>query len=96
MTLTAPVILSSRVQRAPSVLSAMVDDDVVLMDVSSGQYYGLQETARAIWQRLQEPVLVSDLCLSLAQEYAVPREVLEADTVEYLNRLAESGLLTVD
>ena len=96
MTSTPLVTLSSRVQRAPSVLSAIVDNEAVLMDVSSGSYYGLLETGREIWQRLEEPVLVGDLCASLGREYSAPEGELEADTIEYLNRLAASGLITVD
>lgn len=94
---SAPVVtLSSRVQRAASVLSAIVDNEAVLMDVGSGSYYGLLETGRAIWQRLDEPVLVGDLCAALGREYSAPEGQLEADTIEYLNRLAASGLIAVD
>lgn len=96
MTSTPLVTLSSRVQRAPSVLSAIVDNEAVLMDVSSGSYYGLLETGREIWQRLEEPVLVSDLCVSLGQVYTAPEGELEDDTLDYLTRLAASGLIKVD
>ena len=94
---SAPVVkLSSRVRRTASVLTAVVDNEAVLMHVGTGNYYGLLETGRAIWQRLEEPVLVGDLCASLGREYSAPEGELEADTIEYLNRLAASGLITVD
>ena len=45
----------SRVRRTPdNFVNAMLDDDLVLMDVAEGQFYGLRETGLRVWQLLEE------------------------------------------
>lgn len=79
--------LETIVVRSGTVLDASVDDESVLMSIETGHYYTMKVTSRAIWERLDTPVRVGDLCAALADAYRAPLATVEADTLEFLNYL---------
>jgi len=83
------------VVRSPDALMAEVDGETVLMSVEKGSYFGLAETAREIWARLEARVAIGDLCDQLVEHYDDPFSI-ETDTIGFLGRLAEVGLVVVE
>ncbi|OYX17215.1 MAG: hypothetical protein B7Z07_00260 [Sphingomonadales bacterium 32-67-7] len=81
------VDLETVIVRSDTVLDASVGDESVLMSIEAGQYYTMKVTSRAIWERLDTPVRVRDLCAALADAYQAPLETVETDTVAFLNYL---------
>ena len=60
----------------------MLDDDLVLMDVAEGQFYGLRETGLRVWQLLEEGsgtwTQVQELTAALCAEFRVEEEEVPA------------------
>jgi len=82
----------------PSSASVCCDltDEVVILDLSSGDYFGLQEVGSALWHYIQEPRTVQQVVDHLVSEYDILPEVCEAKTVSFLEDLADHGLIAVD
>ncbi len=78
--------------RSDAVLSANAGDEIVLMNVENGQYYGLTDTSRAIWELIASPIRVGDLCAMLAETYDVPIVEVENTTLAFLNYLEAQKL----
>jgi hypothetical protein len=93
--MNSPLSLETTVCRNESVLSAEVDESLVLMSVDRGCYYSLDTVGSDIWQRLDGRVTVSDLCEALAEEYDAPLDVIRHDVLALLERLATDGLIDV-
>lgn len=78
--------------RSDAVLSANAGDEIVLMNIENGQYYGLADTSRAIWELIKAPIRVGDLCATLAKSYDIPLAEVETTTIEFLNYLESQNL----
>lgn len=89
------ITLSTAVVRSPSALSAEADGQLLLMSVEQGRYYGFDDVSKDIWQRIELPVKVSDLCQALASDYCAGRSVIEQDVLELLGWLADEGLVDI-
>ena len=89
----APVTV---VVRSAEPLTARVDDEVVMLDTRQGCYFGLDRTGAAIWDLLDTPRSVEDLCRALVERYDVPPETCRAEVVSFLTELADAGLVEVD
>ena len=87
--------LNSVVSRNPQIISSKMDNEVVMMSVEKGNYYGLNQVGSEIWEKLNEPLTVTDLCSKLLIEYNVEREQCERDVMPYLEKLVEEGLILV-
>lgn len=78
---------------APDWLSTMVDAELVLMNVRSGVYYGLNPMGTEIMSRLAVPIRFGDLAAALVREYDAPEEVITAETRQLIEQLREHGLI---
>lgn len=88
--------LESRVRRREDCLSAAVDDELVLMSVDRGAYFGLDAIGRVVWEGLAEPVRVADLCARLEERYDGAPSDIEADVLAFLRGLAAKDLIVVE
>jgi hypothetical protein len=83
------------ISRTGDWLSADTGDGAVMMSPSAAQYIGLSETGGRIWELLETPRTLADLCAALAVEYAASAEEVRADVQDFVARLAERGALTL-
>jgi hypothetical protein len=85
-----------KLSRVQNLLSAEFDQETVLMSIDAGAYYGLEGTARSIWEILETPLTFSDLMDRLAEEYKVSPETCAADVERFLGEMDREGLLRVE
>lgn len=71
-----------------------LNGEAVILDLSNGTYYGLDEIGARIWGLIQEPKPVSEIVDALIEEYDVDREHCESDLLALLNELASKGLVS--
>jgi hypothetical protein len=87
--------LNSIIQRDPEVISAEADQDLVMVSIATGHYYGLSEVAREIWEGIERPKRIADLVEDLAASYHIDRPTCEDQTLSFLEALLDEGLLQV-
>lgn len=78
------------------VLFQEVSGEIVLLDLASESYFGLDEVGARIWQLLGGGKELGSILESLEQEYDVSRDVLEQDVGDLLESLQEAGLIVVE
>jgi hypothetical protein len=83
------------VQRSPDVIAAEADQDLVMVSIVSGSYYGLSDVAREIWEAIEQPKRVSKLIDELSTTYNVDRSSCEEQTLSFLDDLLTEHLLQV-
>lgn len=91
-TLTVDSIVSARDDLLSTDLSP---DEIVMINVDRGTYYGMEEVAKAIWELLAKPRKVASLCDDLQSRFDVDRETCERDTLAFLRELQKEELLHV-
>lgn len=80
-------------QRKEGIMDAKLNDETVMMDITTGKYYNLGEVGGSIWRILERPMTLSALVECLTAEYDVSPEQCEKDVVPFLKQLQESGLM---
>ena len=69
--------------------------EAVILDLSGGVYYGLDEVGARVWASIQAPRTVSDVCEALLEEYDVERPRCESDLLILLQELRARNLIEV-
>ena len=87
--------LNQKITFADTVFAQVVDDEMVLLDMESENYFGLDEVGTSIWQAMQEKETLQEVFDALLEQYDVEAEVLERDLIDFVNKLVESGLVEV-
>ncbi len=75
--------------------SSGLGKEAVILDLNQSMYFGLDPVGTFIWQMLQEPVGVAEVCSAVVERYAVEAERCERDVLGFLSELASEGLITV-
>ena len=74
-------------------VSSRLDDEVAILELERGVYYGLSRVGVRIWDLIQEPTRVRDVEDRLVSEYDVDAERCRADLLALLDSLKEAGLV---
>ena len=85
--------LDSVVQRNPEIVAAGADQDLVMVSIASGLYYGVSDVAREIWEAIEHPKRISNLVDDLVKSYDVDRSKCEGETLSFLEELRNERLL---
>jgi hypothetical protein len=75
------------VARSPSVVTAEVGGELVVMSIERGHYFGLDAVGTDVWRRIEPPCSFADLIEALAADYGADRTTIAADVRSLLTRM---------
>jgi hypothetical protein len=88
---------STVVKRSDNQVFCVLDDEVALLNLDRAHYFGLNDTGAHIWQSLERPRSIAELCDEVAGHFEVTTDVCRQDVLDFLARMQEAGLIeTVD
>lgn len=85
----------SILQRSEEVLHSDFDNEVIMMDVNTGEYHNINSVGNAIWNMLEEPISIKAICQQLIAEYNVTNEVCEAETLNFMQLMLNKKLVVI-
>ena len=89
------VSFSSSVVAAEGQVFSDLGDEVAILDLKSGTYYGLDAVGARIWSLIQEPTTVKEIHSTLISEYEVEPHRCKHDLIMLLQDLAEQELIEI-
>jgi len=95
MTENKEVTTSSVVVSSDNVTSTQIEGESILLDLEEGVYYGLNSVGGAIWEEIQEPMLIEDIVRAITNTYDVERGQCREDVLALVADLEENGLVDV-
>lgn len=90
-----PVTLDDRMKSSEDVVTQKVGDEMVLLDLESGVYYGLDAVGSRIWELLTEHGHLRVVLETMTEEYEVTPEILQQDLLHLVQELQARGLIQV-
>lgn len=88
--------LDTTVQRNTQIVCSEIDGEKVMMDINSGEYFGLDSVGARVWDLIEKPIKISVLVELLMQEFDVSKDVCIEDTLEFINLLLEKNLIYIN
>lgn len=89
--------LTDRLSASNDVVAREVGGETILLDLASGNYFGLAAVGSRAWQLIDASgCTLGEACETLLEEYEVEREVLQRDMLALAEQLIEQKLVTVD
>ncbi len=78
-----------------NLMGGEMGNETVMMDMTSGDYLGLNEVGSSIWKIIAQPTSVADICAQLMAEYEVDKSTCQMATLTYLNDLRKENMLKI-
>jgi hypothetical protein len=87
--------VTDKLQRSPEASHQMVGEEAILINLTTGSYYSLNDTGAIFWELLDGQRTIADCARQIAQEYDVEVEMVEEDLLELATEFNEEGLIVV-
>ena len=78
-----------------TLFAQVVDEEIVILDTVSQEYFGLDETGAVIWQYLSEHGALQKTYEAMQEQYEVDDKQLETDICRFVQELVDAGLVEV-
>jgi hypothetical protein len=87
---------SGRARVPEHVVHRAFGDQTVLLNLQTGQYHGLNNTGRRMFELIEKQRSLDGIATELAAEYGVSEAEIASDLVDLCAALSERGLLELD
>jgi len=85
----------ARVEIPENVLTREIDGELVLLDLGSETYFGLDDVGTRFWAAIAESDSLSEAKRMLLEEFEVEPARLERDLAQLIGELQAHGLVTL-
>ena len=90
------VNLDSVVSKNEEIDDTDLDGEKVMMNLDKGQYFMMNEVGSRIWEIISEPINVKEIISTLRNEYEVDEETCKDTVIEFLGRLDNADLISIN
>ena len=83
----------TRLSIPTQVMSRLVGDETVLLDLQSGMYFGLDGVGKRIWESISDGLTLGETAEVIMSEFEVDEATAQSDVIAFVSDLVERGLL---
>lgn len=94
MTSGRSIGLDTVIVRSADLVQSEVDEEITMMHVESGKYYGITKVGADIWRMLDTPVCIDEVCNRLTARYKIDRGRCQEEVLAFVERLIAEELAT--
>ena len=88
------VKLDSVITKQVELLSSEIDGEVVMMNIETGKYIGMNAVGSEIWKMIEaEPISIQSICTNLTQLFNVEKKVCEQEALAFCSQLLKENLI---
>jgi len=88
--------MTPRYIRNTKTISGRLHDELVMMDLEKGKYFALNPVATHIWDLLEKPLTIDDLCTFLLEEYDVSESQCREEVKEVVEEMVKLGVVSIE
>jgi hypothetical protein len=82
------------VSRANEIFYSRVgNEEAVMLSVTAGAYYGLNAVALRIWELLDQPKTIAELCEHLCEEFEIDASTCQSEVLTFVNELIDNRIV---
>jgi hypothetical protein len=84
------------IKRRDGWLAAQVGEELVMMSVDSGVYIGLNDVGARVWELIETPRDMDELCSTLSEEFDTTADACRPEVEAFLAQLEQRGAISRD
>ena len=88
--------INNVVSRRNDIDTTDLNGEIVMMDLEKGRYFSLNGVGSRIWEIIESPIEINKIVDCLLEEYDVNRNECEENVLEFLGKLDDANIISVD
>jgi hypothetical protein len=86
--------LNATLSRNADILHAPVGtEEAVMMSIDAGKYYGVNAVGARLWELLETPKTIAQLCAQICEEFDVDAQTCETEVLKFIGELIDNGIV---
>ncbi|MCB2263467.1 MAG: lasso peptide biosynthesis PqqD family chaperone [Candidatus Thiosymbion ectosymbiont of Robbea hypermnestra] len=90
-----PLTITDTICRGNDLVFSDIEGEVVMMSIEKGNYYCLNEVGSRIWQLIEQPTTLADVCHELQEDFQVEPAACEQEVFKFAEKMVTAGLIEV-
>ena len=88
--------IKSKVTLSKNVFAQEIDDETIILDSVTQEYFSINEIGKVIWSLIEEKKNLEEIKAEMLDMYEVPEEQIEKDLLNFIQALEQKGLIKID
>ena len=84
-----------RIEISKDLVFQELDCEMVILDMKSGQYFGIDAIGSIIWHMLEQKIEPARIIEKLQEEYDVEAEVCSQQVLAFLDDLMKNNIISI-
>jgi hypothetical protein len=81
--------------RPANLAASEIDGEMVILNLDSGHFFQLNQVGSRIWEALETPMTMAELCRAMEQRFDVDPDTCQRDCEAFVGTLSAHALVTV-
>jgi hypothetical protein len=77
------------------IIASKLGEELVMLDIQKGKYFSLNPVATFLWELLDQPLSLPEICKLLMEEYEVDYAHCASDVDELLKEMIKLDLIKI-
>lgn len=87
--------LDTKINIPDTLFLQKVDDETILLDINTNEYFSINEIGTFIWETLEEKKDLNSVKEEIISNYEVDEKQVENDILNFIQEVANKGLITI-
>ncbi len=87
--------LDTKINIPETLFLQKVDDETILLDSNTNEYFSINETGTLIWETLEEKKDLNSVKEEIISNYEVDEKQVEKDILNFIQEVVNKGLITL-
>ena len=74
-------------------IGSKIKDEIVMVNVPQGKYYALNNVATSIWDIIETPHSLEEICQLLMSEYEIDQETCKTEVESFIQKLLKNQVV---
>lgn len=90
------ISLESKIIIPETLLLQKIDEETILLDINTQEYFSLNELGGIIWELLSKKNNLNEIKSELLSSFDIEEKQIENDILNFINALIEKGLIEIE
>ena len=88
--------IKSKVTVSKNVFAQEIDEETIILDSETQEYFSLNEIGKVIWSLLERNKQLEEIKAEMLDMYEVPADQIEKDLLNFIQALGAKRLISID
>ena len=72
-----------------------VNDEILMMSIEDGKYYGLNPVGSEIWKLIEEPKTIEEIIPALMEIFDIDEESCRKESLDFIESMIKNNIITI-